>query len=194
MNLFKKAATGALALMLTVGVAGTAVAQSDTGDVDVEITTLAEGGVLAVSIGDLNFGEFPYALETRTPTGTITINASDMRGTAAGWNVTLSGTDFSTGGATPITFGISNLSLPTGNVNHVNAGSGHATSTLPVPTAASPVSATAATVLSAPVGTGAGKYENQRPGTALTIPGGTLVGAYQSTLTVTITGADPVAP
>lgn len=191
MTLFKKAATGALALMLTLGVAGTTVAQADTGDVDVEITTMETGGVLAVSIGDLDFGAFPYSLDTRTPTGVITINASDMRGTAAGFTVTLSGTDFSTGGATPITFGISNLSLTAGTVNHVGASSGHATSTPPVPTAASPVSATAATVLSAPVGTGAGKYENQRPGTQLTIPGGTLVGEYQSTLTVTISGIAP---
>lgn len=192
MNLYRKCVSGALALTLAAGMAGSAfAATNDGGDVDVEITPKSTGGVLSVSITDLDFGTFEYSLSQRTPTGMITINASDMRGTAGGWTVKLSGDDFATNDTTPLSFDIENLSLPAGTVNHVGAPSGHPTSAVPLLSAASPVTAAPQVVLNALPGTGAGIYENQRPGTQLVIPGGTLVGDYQSTLTVEITGDQP---
>ncbi len=186
MNLFKKITTGALALTLSVGLVGSAFAA--TGDVAVEVIPIANNGnVLTVAISQLtDLGDYQYSLTDQpTSPGLLKIDAADYRGTADGWKVTLSGTDF-----IPVLFTVDNLGLTAGTVRTI--------STSALPSEAAPVSSSAAdvmlapgsTVLTAPTGTGAGIYQADYQ-VDLNIPGGTLVGQYTSTLTVTISGNTP---
>lgn len=189
MNILKKITAGTLALVLATGVAGSVIAQeTDTGDVNVQITEMSTGGVLSASISDENFGPHEYSLQDQGVEGDFTINASDLRGTAAGWTVTIKGEDF---GGTNVSngFSIENLGLAQGSVEKTSI-SPHATSANPVVTNVAPVTTSEQTVVTAIAGTGAGEYEAEFDAN-LNIPGGTLVGTYETTLTVTIKGEDP---
>ena len=123
------------------------------------------------------------------------VTVDDMRGTAAGWSVTLSGGDFipnpltSSPNAAP--FDIENLSLDAqdpeiaSDVSQPAANlTGQSASDL------SQVTNVAQTIWTASNGNGEGKFNLDLVGD-LKIPGGTLVGNYSSTVTVTL-GAAPV--
>lgn len=188
MNVIKKCASGALALMLAAGIAGGALAaETADGDVDVEIIPMAEGGVLSVSITSLNLGQLEYSLTPQHAGGHIDIHASDLRGNADGWYVVLSGTDFD---AADDEFAVDNLDLSNGVVTTIDP-SGHATNAAPQQAVTPATLADNGTqVLTAAPRVGAGKYKLTYEAD-LNIPAGTLVGEYQSTLTVTITGFAP---
>lgn len=169
------------ASFLAIGISLPAWAQTtDTGSATVEIVA-PDTGTVSATISDVNFGQLTYSFEDQTATGTVTITATDDRGTAGGWNLTLQGTDFNNGGTE--TFAITNLNLTAGTVT-TTGGNG----TAPVASANTPVTTTAAAALTAAPGTGDGSYSNAKDAT-LTVPGGTLVGTYTSTLTVEITEA-----
>lgn len=168
---------------LSLGIVSSAGAQTgDTGSATVTIET-NEGGLTAL-ISDVNFGTFPYSVADRAVDGTITINVEDNRGTQVGWDLYLSGTDFSEAGTPTTTFPISALSLDAGTVTETST----IGSVAPTSSAASPVTNASAVVMTAAAGEGDGHWENERSAT-LTIPGGTLVGTYESTLTVSFTAA-----
>lgn len=192
MTMLSRFSWSALAFTLAFALGGTLLAQSDEGEARVQVVPIAnDGGILSVAITNVDFGEHEYRLADHVANGHLTIYASDMRGTASGWTVTLAGEDLrsSENPAHPIPIG--NVHSPEGTVDHIGYPSGHPTDSLPTPHAAWPVSNAPATVLRASAGSGAGFYENHRPGTILTIPGGTLIGDYKSTLTVTISGSQP---
>lgn len=183
MNIIKKIASGTLALVLATGIAGSSLAKDDhIGDVSVSIHPIKDGGYSA-SIGDLRFGSYQYRLTDRVVPGTVTIGASDLRGDAQGWSVTITGGDFDGD------FGIHNLSLDTGTVTKTSK-SGHPTEAVPSQNAITKMSNDEQTVLVAAPGTGAGEY-NATYNASLNIPAGTLVGGYQTTLTVSISGDQP---
>lgn len=192
MTMFKKFSCSIVAFVLAFALGGVASAQSDTGDATVEVVPIGDGGgILSVSITNVDFGEHQYQLTHHTAYGHLTIYTSDMRGTAGGWTVTLAGDDMQSAENPDFPISIQNLLAPAGSVNHLGSPSGHPTDVPPVSHAAWPVTSAPVTVLSAAPGSGAGFYENHRTGTQLTIPGGTLIGEYQSTLTVTISGEQP---
>lgn len=192
MTMFSKFSWSALAFTLAFALGSTAFAQSDTGAATVQVVPIAnDAGVLTVAITNIDFGEHEYRLTDHVASGNLTIYASDMRGTASGWTVTLAGTDLQSPENPGFPVSIGNLNSSAGSVDHIANPSGHPTDAPPTPLSAWPVTHAPATVLHAPVGTGAGFYENYRSGTYLTIPGGTLIGEYKSTLTVTISGKQP---
>lgn len=187
MNLLKKITSGTIALVLATGIAGSAfAAEDDSGKASIEIVPMSdEAGVLSVSISDMNFGSLPYSLVDRDVDGTATITASDMRGTAGGWNVTLTSTDFDEG------MDISNLSLSAGAVSTTSTNSDHSSAAVPAMTGVnSVVAGETFNVLTAKPGTGAGSYSAEY-NTNLHVPSGTLVGEYDATITVTISGDQP---
>lgn len=192
MTMFKNFSWNALVFMLVFALGGSTSAQSDTGDATVQVVPIGDdGGILSVAITDVDFGEHEYRLTDHVASGHLSIYASDMRGTAGGWTVTLAGDDLlsTENSAAPIPIG--NLVSAPGTVTHIGVPSGHATDNPPTAYAAWPVTKAATTVLHAVPGSGAGFYENHRTNTFLTIPGGTLIGEYKSTLTVTISGEQP---
>ena len=183
MKMIRKISTGLAALVVAAGLTSGAIAQTATGDLEVEITP-ATDGALSVQISDLFFGQHEYSLQPRDVDGEITIGATDDRGSADGWTVSLSGEHFVEG-----TFTIDNLGLTGGDVEIISD-TGHPTEQAPITQDAIPIMTEATTVLSAEPGTGAGDYEAGY-GATLTIPAGTLVDTYETTLTVTITGTAP---
>lgn len=192
MTMLKKFSCIILAFMFAFALGGVASAQSDTGDATVEVVPIGDGGgILSASITNVDFGEHEYQLSDHTAYGQLTIYTSDMRGTAGGWTVTLAGEDLRSSESPAFPISIQNLLAPAGSVSHLGSPSGHPTDVPPVSHAAWPVTNAPTTVLSAAPGSGAGFYENHRAGTKLTIPGGTLIGEYKSTLTVTISGEQP---
>lgn len=191
MTFFKKATTTVAALAISMGLSAGVIAQDaepvqGTGDVRIQVIE-QEDAALTVSIGDLSFGQIEYSLNDQPVSGTIVVNAGDTRGTGDGWSVTLNGTDFQAE-----TFEISNLSLVNPQVETTST-TGHPTERQPDAQSAAPVATAPGTILTAAPGNGAGNYAVTYQAN-LNVPAGTLVGEYESTLTVTISGQEPGAP
>jgi hypothetical protein len=113
--------------------------------------------------------------------------ATDATGTGFGWNVVVKATQFSTGGATPLTLPNNSLALaaPT---KTAQAGASDAST---ITTAAGDIdSATGVKILSADVNGGMGTYDITFPANALTLtlnPKDVKAGTYASTISVTVT-------
>ncbi len=177
MNIRKRLATGLAAFALfATAISGSQAATSDTATVAI---TTQPGAGLTASITGTSFGSIPYSFTDSAPlSGSLTITALDTRGTAAGWNIVLSATNFTgSTGSIPV----NRFSLAAGTVSTIAGPStGQTTSAL------NPVSTAAAKVWSAAVGFGDGSYSLNTPA-SLVVPGGTLVGTYTSVVTVSIT-------
>ena len=122
-----------------------------------------------------------------TPSYTLPLTIQDTRGTGAGWNATITSTQFTTGGATPSTLA-TNASSLTG-VTSVCA-SGTCTNptnsiSYPVAVPAGTTPPTAVKFFNAAVNTGMGKFTNT-PTIGVFVPGSSFAGTYTSTLTVSI--------
>lgn len=187
MNIIKKITAGTLALVLATGIAGSTLAEgrvSAPNVTSVQIIAQRDGGLLTASIGNLNFGVFEYSLADRVVPGEVFVEASDERGKATGWNVTVTGQDFND------EFGIDRLGLTEGTVS-TDSKTKHSTEAPPTQYGVVGVPTTGGlSILSAPAKSGAGKYTATYDA-SLNIPAGTLVDTYTATLIVTITGGGP---
>lgn len=144
-----------------------------------------EGAGLSATIDSANFGTLRHSFDTQTiQDKSLIITVSDTRGTGDGWNVTVSGTDFKTEDGSK-SFGINNLALQSPQVQTVK-GQDYNSHSFEVRDLHSIQSDSQNNkIASAQQGKGIGEYKLTHPAT-LTIPGGTLIGSYQSTLTVSI--------
>lgn len=187
MNIFRKAATGALVLTFGIGLAGV-VAQdavpTGSGDASVCVEPRADEenqGALSVLIADADFGTIAYDDTNRTLTETITVNVTDDRGVVGDWVVAVSGTNFESdeGASFPIE---GNLEVFV--IDPVVTTTPGILSTYP---ATVPLTGVGTSTIIQGDGVGTLNEDFDFAGSELTIPVGTLVGEYQSTLTVTIT-------
>jgi hypothetical protein len=122
----------------------------------------------------------------KTPTYTVPTTVTDTTGAGAGWNLTVTSTQFTTGGGSPNTLA-TNASAITGVANSCT-GSGTCTSPtnsigypLGVPAAAAPPAAVK--YFNAAAGTGAGEFTNT-PTVQVAVPASASAGTYTSTLTL----------
>jgi putative surface cell wall-binding protein len=122
-----------------------------------------------------------------TPTYTVPLTIQDTRGTGAGWNATITSTQFTTGGATPSTLA-TNASSLTGVTSVCASG----TCTNPTNAVAYPVAVpagstppTAVKFFNAAANTGMGKFTNT-PTIGVFVPQNSVAGTYTSTLTISI--------
>lgn len=122
----------------------------------------------------------------QTKSYTVPTTVTDARGNNAGWNLTVTSTQFTTGGSTPSTLA-TNASTVTGVTNACAAGS---TCTLPTSAISYPVGVPAAATppaavkyFSAATSTGKGKFDNT-PSVAVALPSSVDAGTYSSTLTL----------
>src|SRR4051794_25519554 len=122
----------------------------------------------------------------KTPTYTVPTTVTDTTGAGAGWRLTITSTQFTTGGGTPKTLA-TNASTITGVANSCT-GSGTCTSPtnlitypLGVPAGSSPPAAVK--YFNASAATGAGEFTNT-PTVQVAVPASSQVGSYTSTLTL----------
>jgi hypothetical protein len=122
----------------------------------------------------------------KTPTYTVPTTVTDTTGTGAGWNLTITSTQFTTGGGAPKTLA-TNASTITG-VNSSCTGTGTCTSPtnsigypLGVPAGSSPPAAVK--YFNAAASTGAGEFTNT-PTVQVAVPASASTGTYTSTLTL----------
>lgn len=167
------------ASFMAIAGAATASAQLTT-DANVEVIG---GGELVVSIGAADFADVNYSFSDTPSTTDIVVHVEDNTGTASGWNVTILGEAQFTSADTTSTIPIGNLSMATGTPEQVD---GQDVTGITAPGAASGVTTTAQPIASAPPESGQGIYDITYPST-LVVPGGTQVGEYNATLTVSIT-------
>lgn len=123
----------------------------------------------------------------QTPTYALPMTVSDTTGTGAGWNLTITSTQFSTGGATPLT-------LPTtaSSITAVTATCAVTPCTDPVNTIAVPVAVPAGATpppavkfLDAQTNSGTGQFTVTAT-VNVNVPANTHAGTYTSTITLNI--------
>lgn len=146
---------------------------------DNQVTTEVQGGLLSALFEDAGLSAVPYSFSNETSTGSVTLVASDERGTAAGWTVTMQVTAPLDGpGANEIP--AANLSIT--GYGTVTAISGDSD---PLPaTGATGALNVERTVLSAADTEGAGIY-NAPVNLALDVPAESPLGTYTATVIVT---------
>ena len=163
---------------------GTQLAAFDVTAVPAGAETMSlqvNGGTLSVSTNPVNFGILSLTgLEQTIDTQPSPWTAADARGTGAGWNVTVSSTDFTSTGGT-ITVDNSKIRLQDSNVVTV---SGNTPPTSQV-TSYQPLSTSPLAVLSAASGTGKGTYD-LIPDMRQIVPADASPGTYEAFLTVSI--------
>ncbi len=151
--------------------------------VDIEVGT-APGAGLSWSVAETSAAPpVAYSFESQSTTGAMTATVTDSRGTEQGWQVSVSAPDFA-GVANPAyTIPIANFVLQPTTVNVV------AGQAIPLPVANRLImSATPQLLMSAARNSGAGRYSVLMTG-VFTIPGGTPVDTYATTLTVALVSA-----
>lgn len=122
----------------------------------------------------------------QTASYTLPTTVTDATGSGAGWNLTVTSTQFSTGGASPLTLPTSASSL-TSITNACAPGSTCTTPTnsvtYPVSIPAGSTAPTAVKYFNAAANTGRGKFTNT-PTVAVTVPANASAGSYTTTLTL----------
>ncbi len=186
------ASLGAMTLMVSTALTGGAAVPStddSTAIVDVQVKGIENGTVsilIEESSGD-TFDDVTYNYQTTTPSeGDFVVTVTDERGTAAGWGVTLQGTDFLRQNHPTLgqDIGIGQLGLIPGTPSRLStAGT--------TPTTVSNIgvmTSSPQTLWVANENQGDGQFQTIVAGT-LTVPAGTLVDTYKSTITAVITFA-----
>ena len=145
------------------------------------MTLTVNGGSLSLATNPVDFGTLSLTgLEQTIDTQPSPWTAADATGTGAGWNVTVSSTDFTSAGGT-ITVDNSKIQLQDANVATV---SGNTPPTSSV-TSYQPLSGSPLAVLSAASGNGKGTYDFT-PDMRQIVPADASPGAYTAFLTVSI--------
>jgi hypothetical protein len=167
---------GALALAATAPAAANAASATVTGTVTGSTLSLTTAAAPSFS-ANLDLGD-------STPTYTAALTVQDTRGTGAGWNGTITSTQFTTGTQTLAT----NASSLTGVTSVCASG----TCTNPTNAIAYPVAVpaagappTAVKFFNAAANTGMGKFTNT-PTVGVFVPQSSFAGTYTSTLTLAI--------
>jgi hypothetical protein len=149
-------------------------------------TGTVEGGSLALTTSAAPAFSATLDGTDQTPTYALPLTIEDLRGSGAGWNATITSTEFTTGGETPRTLSTGASSI-TGVTNACVEGNACTDPTnavsyaLSVPAAAE--APTAVKFFNASAGTGMGVFSNT-PTVAVSIPADTYAGSYSSTITL----------
>jgi plastocyanin len=149
------------------------------GAVVASVTVLA--GALTNTAQNVAFGNVTLGGADQTIPATAAVwQAKDARGTGAGWNVTLSSTNFTGAG----TIAVSNFKVRQPQAQVV-AGAGSSTAPSSQVLSFQSLSATPLKLLSATGGAGMGTYD-YTPDFQLTVPASTAAGAHTANVTVSI--------
>ncbi len=169
----------ATAMALAVATSALAATATVTG-------TLAPGTLSLTTVAAPTFSVTLDGTD-QTPTYTMPMTATDSRGSGAGWNITITSTQFTTGGGSPNTLA-TNASSVTG-VTSVCAGgtctnpTNTVTYSFTVPAGTTPPAAVK--LFNAALLTGMGKF-TVTPTVSVFIPASSFAGTYTSTITLAI--------
>jgi putative surface cell wall-binding protein len=186
MRLTRAGASGGLAVLL-VTVAVVVGAPAAAGAATATATGTVTGSALSVATS--SSPSFSASLDSGDATASysLALNTVDTRGTGAGWNETITSTQFTTGGASPQTLA-TNASTATGVTTACASGTcTNPTNAISYPVAV-PAGATAPTavkVFNAAANSGLGKF-TITPTVSVFVPQNTFAGTYTSTLTISI--------
>jgi hypothetical protein len=120
-----------------------------------------------------------------TPTYTIPLTIQDTRGTGAGWNATITSTQFKTGGGATLATNSSTLTGVTSSCGGGTCTNPTNAITYPVAVPAGVTAPAAVKFFNAAANTGMGKFTNT-PTIGVFVPQSSLAGTYTSTLTISI--------
>jgi WxL domain surface cell wall-binding len=151
------------------------------------VTGTVAAGALSVATAAAPTFSANLATGDQTPTYTLPLTATDTTGTGAGWNLTITSTQFTTGGGTPHTLA-ANASTITGVTSACATGTcTNPTNavTYPVGVPAAATAPTAVKFFNAAANTGLGSF-TVTPAVGVFVPASTFAGSYSSTLTVSI--------
>ena len=167
-------------------VTGTAGSASVAGSASIAAGTLSLGTVSGVSFsGTLNGQNQIFS----SPTNALSV--TDATGSGNGWKLTVSGTQFNTGGATPRTLPTTALQIGSAASPVSATAASGSTGVNPTNGVAYPMtvplgaSATAASFFNSAAETGMGKFDLNVP-YFLSVPANTFAGSYSGTLTVSL--------
>jgi hypothetical protein len=149
-------------------------------------TGTVEGGSLSLSTTAAPTFSTILNGTDQTPTYVLPLTVADLTGSGAGWNTTITSTQFTTGGATPHT-----LSATASSLSGVTSSCVEGTTctdptnaiTYPVSVPAGTVAPTAVKFFNAAAETGMGKF-TLTPTVAVSVPANTYAGTYTSTITL----------
>jgi hypothetical protein len=182
----KHRAAGAAAV-LTMAALGWSQAASAATTANPTVTGTVTAGALSVATSAAPTFSANLAGGDSTPTYTLPLTAVDTTGTGAGWNLTVTSTQFTTGGGTPHT-----LPATASTMTGVTSVCASGTCTNPTNAVAYPVNvpaaATAPTAVkffNAAANTGLGSF-TVTPTVGVFVPAASFAGSYSSTLTVSI--------
>jgi len=158
---------------------GLDVTATPAGSVQASVTV--QGGNLTNNAANVAFGTVGLTGSDQTiaPSVASTWTATDARGSGAGWNVTLSSTDFTGAG----TIAVANFKVRQLQSDITTVSGNTAPNSLV--TSYQALGGTPLKMLQAAATTGMGSYEYV-PGFQLTVPGSAAAGAYTANLTVSI--------
>jgi hypothetical protein len=181
MNGFRRAAIAISVLAATAAAAPAAALAADAG-----VTGTVTGGDLSLTTSATP--SFSATLDGTNQTQTFTIPSvlSDTRGSGAGWNTTITSTQYTTGGGTPRTLA-DDASTMTSLTSTCQGGTicTNETNNVALPVAV-PAGATAPTAVkyhNAAADTGMGVFDHT-PTISVALPANTFAGSYTSTVTV----------
>lgn len=172
-------------LTALTAIAALALPASGQASINVTATGTVTGSTLSVSTSaspsfsaDLDNGD-------STPTYTIPLTIQDTRGTGAGWNETITSTQFTTGSPNNYT-----LATNASTVTNVAEAPGSGTNTTPSNSVSTPVAVpagsgppTAVKFYDAATGSGMGKF-TITPTIGVFVPQNSYAGTYTSTITL----------
>jgi len=122
-------------------------------------------------------------------TYTIPITLTDLTGTGAGWNLTITSTQFTTGGGTPLTLATSASHITGVTSAHVGTDSytdpTNSITYAPLLVPAGATAPTAVKLFNAALNTGLGTF-TVTPTVSIALPANTYAGSYTSTVTLAV--------
>jgi hypothetical protein len=176
-------AAAVISAVVAALIAGGGAALADTANV----TATVSGGSLSESTSATP--SFSVTLNGSDQTGnyTLPITVTEARGSGAGWNLTITSTQFSTGGGSPNTLSTSASSIASVSSSCTGGTCTNATNglTYPVAVPAGSGPPTAVKFFNAAANTGMGKF-TITPSVNVAVPANSYAGSYSSTVTLAI--------
>ncbi|MDQ2714441.1 MAG: WxL domain-containing protein [Chloroflexota bacterium] len=173
------------ALLTIMMLSGSALAFAD----GPTVTTTITGGSLSETTASTQAPSATLAGTNQSITYTMPITLTDLRGSGAGWNLTITSTQFTTGGGTPQTLATTASTITGVTSAHVGTDAytdpTNSITYAPLQVPAAATAPNAVKFFNAALTTGLGTF-TVTPTVSIFLPANTYAGAYTSTVTLAV--------